>query len=234
MYKKIRICFNNKNQMKRIFTSILVALTTVTTAMTQNLGSYAGLVLNEINGNDKFIELYNYGDGTISLKGMYIEKDGKNVWKAADITLNSGEFLLLYSEDVLLDHPDYEDSLIFSSGLSAKKAVRVQLFTPAGNSLDDFNLVNYTTPAPASYSRYPDGTGDWMYAEVTPGYENVWSDVLVTGFDSDETKDETTGVTAAIISSEPQDNIYYDLYGRKVLHPGKGIYIINGKKVLIK
>lgn len=26
----------------------------------------------------------------------------------------------------------------------------------------------------------------------------------------------------------------YDLMGRKTLHPGKGIYIVNGKKILVK
>ena len=40
---------------------------------------YSGLVLNELNGNDKFIELYNKGGEALSLKGIYMEKDGKNV-----------------------------------------------------------------------------------------------------------------------------------------------------------
>ncbi len=30
------------------------------------------------------------------------------------------------------------------------------------------------------------------------------------------------------------DNIYYDLQGRRVLYPQKGIYIVNGKKVILK
>jgi hypothetical protein len=30
------------------------------------------------------------------------------------------------------------------------------------------------------------------------------------------------------------DNIYYDLSGRRVLYPRKGLYIVNGKKVVIK
>ncbi len=32
---------------------------------------------------------------------------------------------------------------------------------------------------------------------------------------------------------EVKDNIYYDLAGRKVMNPGKGIYILNGKKVIL-
>lgn len=144
---------------------------------------YSGLVLNELNGNDKFIELYNRGSEALSLKGVYIEKDGKNVWEADDITLEAGGYLLLYSEDVIAEeHPEYDGSgLVFGSGLSAKKAVRVQLFTPSGVSVDDFNLVDYLKPAPASYSRYPDGTGAWMYADATPGAADAESNILVNG-----------------------------------------------------
>ncbi|MDE6858614.1 MAG: lamin tail domain-containing protein [Alistipes sp.] len=93
---------------------------------------YSGLVLNELNGNDKFIELYNKGAVAIPLDGVYVEKDAKNVWSASGVTLEPGAFLLLYSTDVAADHGDHPADLLFSSGLSAKKAVSVQLFSPSG------------------------------------------------------------------------------------------------------
>lgn len=37
-----------------------------------------------------------------------------------------------------------------------------------------------------------------------------------------------------IESQNASDAIYYDLMGRRIANPGKGIYILNGKKVLIK
>ena len=192
---------------------------------------YSGLVLNELNGNDKFIELYNKGTEVIALKGVYIEKDGKNVWKAGDMTLEAGAYLLLYSEDVVITtptHPEYEGSgLVFSSGLSAKKAVRVQLFTPMGDSIDDFNLVNEpATPAPASYSRCPDGTGAWTHAAATPGAANAESTTLVDGLEV------STAITITKVGIE--DSVYYDLQGRRVLNPIKGLYIVNGKKLILK
>lgn len=149
---------------------------------------HSGLVLNELNGNDKFIELYNKSNEAISLNGVYLEKDGKNVWEAGDITLEAGAYLLLYSEDVIAtEHPEYEGSgLVFASGLSAKKAVRVQLFTPTGVSIDDFNLVNYSTSAPASYSRCPDGIGLWTYTQATPGAANAQSNIFVNGLANPE------------------------------------------------
>ena len=45
--------------------------------------------------------------------------------------------------------------------------------------------------------------------------------------------DETTGVKAIENSQLTIDN-YYDLQGRKVAQPTKGLYIVNGKKVIVK
>ena len=218
--------------LRKFYVIMLTALCATSMAVASTT-AYKGLVLNELNGNDKFIELYNKGTEAIALKGVYIEKDGKNVWKAGDITLEAGAYLLLYSEDVIAEeHPEYEGSgLVFSSGLSAKKEVRVQLFTPQGASIDDFNLVEYSTPAPASYSRCPDGTGVWTYADATPGAANAESSDLVDGLvNSDD--DTPTGVKD--MKTGTADNVYYDLQGRRVLYPATGLYIVNGKKVVIK
>ena len=35
-------------------------------------------------------------------------------------------------------------------------------------------------------------------------------------------------------AADEKENVYFDLTGRRVMNPGKGIYIFNGKKVLIK
>ena len=50
--------------------------------------------------------------------------------------------------------------------------------------------------------------------------------------------DEGDGTTA-IVSPEAVDglttkSVYYDLQGRRVANPSKGLYIVNGKKVIIK
>jgi hypothetical protein len=44
--------------------------------------------------------------------------------------------------------------------------------------------------------------------------------------------DGTTGIKNIKVGVE--DNVYYDLQGRRVLYPKKGIYILNAKKVIIK
>lgn len=44
----------------------------------------------------------------------------------------------------------------------------------------------------------------------------------------------TTGISNTMKESSVQDNIYYSLNGTAVKNPSKGLYIINGKKVIIK
>ncbi len=45
---------------------------------------------------------------------------------------------------------------------------------------------------------------------------------------------ETTGINAAAMNKVAQDNAYYTLSGQRVAQPTKGLYIVNGKKVIIK
>jgi hypothetical protein len=49
------------------------------------------------------------------------------------------------------------------------------------------------------------------------------------GFD-----DNTTGIDATLVNSEKVNSDIYDLQGRKVANPTKGMYIVNGKKVVLK
>ena len=43
---------------------------------------------------------------------------------------------------------------------------------------------------------------------------------------------QTTGVESIEVNADNQ--VIYDLSGRRVAKAGKGLYIINGKKVLVK
>lgn len=145
------------------------------------------VILNEINGNNKFIELRSTAtDQKISLEDMTLQKDGNLVWTGQPgYAIEPGGYVLLYSTDVTgagKAHEGYDAGLQFDSGLSAKKAVRVQLFSTGGSSLDDFNYVTYSgTPAPASYGR--NGDGVWYYQDATPGAVNTDGTTPMTGLE---------------------------------------------------
>ena len=187
---------------------------------------YSKLRLNELNGNDKFIEIYNAGADAINLNGVYIEKDGTQNWLADNtVKIDAGGYLLLYSEDVTIDgaaQAGYPESLTFHSGLSAKKNVRIQLFTPAGVSIDDFNLTNIDAndpayiPAPASYSRNADGK--WYYGDATPGVVNVDGTVALLGLEGGDTPEPPTpeepDYTNLVLNELNGDTKFIEIYNK--------------------
>ena len=159
----------------------------------------AGVVYNELDGHAKFIELYNTTDKEVSLEGVYVvkydvEKDGgkSTTWTgAAGMKIAAKGYVVLESFDLCDDDEDgvrdndykYEsDNHVFKGGLSAKKNVKFELCDAAGNVLDTFvrgeegsagwNNSKISENKECSYSRVPDGTGEWAYALPTKGAAN--------------------------------------------------------------
>mgnify|MGYP003288723891 FL=1 len=152
--------------------------------------SAASVVFNELCGNkaydgQKFIELYNTGNAEVDLKGWTIRKyaadatdvEGKynNCWVAVEgIKIAAGGYLVLTADQT-------DPTLGFNAGLSAKKGVKFELVDPQGNVVDKFVRGEDADPfgeeplsenKDASYSRVPNGTGDFAYAAPTPGEAN--------------------------------------------------------------
>lgn len=59
--------------------------------------------------------------------------------------------------------------------------------------------------------------------------DTSFSDELSTGSSS-----ETTGIGNVTSKTQPSDGVYYNLQGMRVANPISGMYIVNGKKVIIK
>ena len=138
------------------------------------------VVLNEINGNGKYIELYNAGKTSVALEGWVIEKDGKVVWTAAELNIAANDYVVVYSSKAS-NVAEVDASLVFEGGISAGKNVSVVLKNAAGEEMDSFvrgskdiawGDQTLTENKNASFSRVPNGTGDWAYAEPTPGAAN--------------------------------------------------------------
>ena len=149
----------------------------------------ANIMLNELSGVNKFIEIYNPTDAEFVLENVYIEKDAKEapIWVGdGTITVPARGYVVLWSEDKVADHPELEGTnYIFGSGLSSKKTVRIALFKgefPNGEQLDLFTRGNaeldpeswgltISDVKPQVYARTPDG-GEWKLADETPDAAN--------------------------------------------------------------
>ncbi len=115
--------------------------------------------------------------------------------------------------------------------------------TVSGNALQA-NVVETSRNSDGSNSIYvmkkATTAGDLKFLKLTSAV-NVPANrayVLVTGTGAHELNvsfgdGETTGINA-VKSDGFMMNGYYDLQGRKVAQPTKGLYIVNGKKVVIK
>ena len=56
---------------------------------------------------------------------------------------------------------------------------------------------------------------------------------FIVDFDAALEEAKATGIRAIRPAGQPKDNAIYDLQGRRVTRPTRGIYIVNGKKVII-
>lgn len=157
----------------------------------------AGLVLNELSGADKYIELYNTSDKEVSLEGVYLVKydsskeGGKSTtWTGkAGMKITAKGYVVLESSDLADPAEDgdpnyaYESANhVFKGGLSGKKNVFIELYDAKDNKLSEFKrgdegagwnqVSGFNNDKKHTFSRVPDGTGDWVYADPTKGQAN--------------------------------------------------------------
>lgn len=148
---------------------------------------YTKLVINEVKAwvdanageadIDKFVEFYNTGDKEISLEGVVIKRTDEanttgDVWTglATEKVPAKGYFVIQGTKN--------SGTHSLSSGLSAGKSVKLEVFDPNGKSITS---VQHGNPADATVSitikdgiwaRIPDG-GAWKNVTTpTPGAAN--------------------------------------------------------------
>ena len=157
----------------------------------------SGIVLNELSGADKFIELYNTTDKEISLEGVYVvkydsSKDGgkSTTWTGAKgMKIAAKGYVVLESSDLADPAEDgdpnyaYESANhVFKGGLSGKKNVFIELYNANDEKLSEFKrgeegagwnqVSGFNNNKKNTFSRVPNGTGDWAYAAPTKGAAN--------------------------------------------------------------
>ena len=99
----------------------------------------AALFINEVSGNDKWIEIYNSGTTSVNLSGykiIKIDETGLEAdWTIQSATIPAGGFLSWRRNA----------NGSFTWGISAKKDVTFKLFNTGGTLLDVFEIKNATT-----------------------------------------------------------------------------------------
>ena len=157
----------------------------------------SGVVLNELSGADKFIELYNTTDKEISLEGLSLvkydaSKDGgkSTTWTGkAGMKIAAKGYVVLESSDLADEaeggDPNYayeSANHVFKGGLSGKKNLKIELVDAQENVLDAFargeegagwnQVSGFNNDKKHTFSRVPDGTGEFVYADPTKGTAN--------------------------------------------------------------
>ena len=88
----------------------------------------------------------------------------------------------------------------------------------------------------------PDGEGGVKFAKVSGGTLGAYKAYLQLPTSSATARElsisfdegETTGISAALMNNERMNNEVYNLAGQRVAQPTKGLYIVNGKKYIVK
>ena len=145
---------------------------------------YTNLVINEIDGNSKFVELYNKGDVLIPLAGVYLVKNDQtnHWWKSPDGAYiePKGYYTVaqaLTGSNINPNPPQNANEYTGLNGISARQNIKFELWAPYGNSLLDkfIRTINggkfgdriqpdYSVAPRYSFSRCPNGTGEFGLA----------------------------------------------------------------------
>lgn len=138
---------------------------------------YSAIVLNEIDANSKSIELFNNGTAAFSLEGFKLVKNNDGDWwigTAESGVLEPGQYAVIIQKNP--DNPH----LSGSSGISAKQALKFELFAPSGKSIGLFLRgkendlgASISDTAPNSYQITPNAKGEWKLAKPTIGEKNA-------------------------------------------------------------
>ncbi len=178
---------------------------------------------------------------TIAANTPYVWRSTKNVSsissleKTTKTTLNHNDATTEYAGTTVDDWTLY--GVLNSKTISAEKpGVTSDLWIYVGST---GQFKNYDAVKVAPYRAYLKG---WAYNEVFSDAANNINASFPERSLSIEfiDMDGTTSIEEVVvdregnISSSADDGVYYDLSGRRVENPTSGIYIVNGKKVLVK
>jgi hypothetical protein len=195
-----------------LFVALLVQATTLMAQVPNELfGTYKGTAKTKLV-QDEGKKVTNKPDKTFDVE--IVQRNGDNKLVLKNFTLGNDVF-----EEVVFNNLDanYDTTNkrwnIFANPLGYK------LVNKVGKQVEVFGLIN------DNYSFVYEGGKIELLFEIYTEAENK--------YEQDFTGRHTvaTGIDRVTTDKRTKD-VVYDLSGRHVTNPGKGVYIINGKKVL--
>jgi len=165
-----------------VIVAIIAAIAYLLHASEENQPKPMTLAINELMVSNKtqlpdedgdfsdWIEIYNYGDEPISLKGFGLS-DNENdpfAWVFPDVTINPKEFLIVWASGK--DRPDPLGELHTNFKIS-KYGETIILTHENGTTIDKVTFGSIEEDF--TIGRKPDGVGEWViYEDITPGNAN--------------------------------------------------------------
>ncbi len=183
-------------------------------------------------------------DGLKAYIATGIEESGK-LWLSKVENVQAGTALFLKGDAGSYSVPSVGGQTEFANLLKGSATESITLSQTTGdytnyylNTSGTFVLFGETEveyPAGRSYLQIPTA----FLAGASAGTRSVESAVI----GSEEAEvismevifgDGTTGINALKQQTAVEDDVYYNLQGQRVDNPGKGLYIKNGKKVIVR
>lgn len=186
------------------------------------------IYVNDYGKRGDWIELYNRGLEAVDVADWTFCDDGRGLAQYPIDAADGVSTVILPNEHRVIwcDGKPSVSELHLPFKLKNATGGTLMLQSADGRWRD---AVGYNTLSPKeTVGRYPDGGSSlWTFYHPTIGTHN-----MATSYDS------TAPIVDAIVPlqpSETNDNTWYDLTGRPVTgHPQRGIYIRDGKKVLVR
>ncbi len=180
--------------------------------------------VNEINGNEKWLELYNEETIPVDISGFIVRKDKstKDDWAIPASTIIPAKGFLVWTQD-----DKCTDGSTFTWGISAKKDVNFRLFDTDGNLVDEFDVTPAVNPGDKYYSLDDTNTAKSV-GRKTDGNEELV--VFETGTKGTSNNKSNTGLCRNLITNSLS-------FGSGILHLPENtsaisVYNISGLIVL--
>lgn len=173
-------------------------------------------IADEYGEYDDWIEIFNSDDNAVWLGDKYLSDNLSNSdkWLMPDITLQAGEFILIWADNDPEQGPKHTN---FKLNKSGEEIGVFDSETTGFAVLDSITFGEQITDV--SFGRNPDAGDDWItYIHATPGYSNLLGNVIDEFENPSRIKVYPNPVTDGLVNFDQVLNVsLYNAWGQLVL-----------------